>query len=118
MKSSKAFRCGNLLWCLTTMCLVGVVISSCSTTPRNTTPGTQGAQIASNSWKKVSSNPPTWYPRGVAADHPTDHNSGEWVYTDDAEGTRFFVPLHGLPAVKRKAQAFVWPSPHSRQVSE
>lgn len=47
-------------------------------------------------WVKVSSQPPTYYPRGIPADCPTDHWSGEWVETGDEKGTRYFIPLHGL----------------------
>jgi hypothetical protein len=52
--------------------------------------------MASHHWKKVSSSPPTFYPSGVAADCHTDHWSGEWVYTGDEKGTRYFIPLRGL----------------------
>jgi hypothetical protein len=57
---------------------------------------------ASQHWVKVSSRPPTFYPRGVAADYPTDFRSGEWVYTGDAQGTRFFIPLRGIVGIPRK----------------
>ncbi|MDA7651994.1 hypothetical protein N8582_02245 [Akkermansiaceae bacterium] len=57
----------------------------------------------SKGWVKVSSEPPTWYPRGVPADHPTDYRSGEWIHLKDTANTRFFIPLHGLLSEKRKA---------------
>jgi hypothetical protein len=52
--------------------------------------------MAGAKWVKVSSQPPTYYPGGVPADCPTDHWSGEWVYTGDEKGTRYFIPLHGM----------------------
>jgi hypothetical protein len=47
-------------------------------------------------WVKVSSKPPTFYPRGVPASCPTDHWSGEWVETGDEKGTRYFIPFRVL----------------------
>ena len=52
-------------------------------------------------WVKVSSKPPTWYPRGVAADCSTDFQNGEWVYTENSQDTRYFIPLHGLNQERR-----------------
>jgi hypothetical protein len=52
--------------------------------------------MTATKWVKVSAQPPTYYPCGVAADCPTDHWSGEWVETGDDQGTRYFIPLHGL----------------------
>ena len=59
--------------------------------------------LAQTHWVQVSSRPPTYYPRGVAANCPTDHQSGEWVYTDDARGTRYFIPLHGVRRIPRQS---------------
>ena len=55
----------------------------------------------STNWVKVSSNPQTWYPRGVPADCPTDHHNGEWVYTENSQNARYFIPLHSLPQNRR-----------------
>lgn len=85
------------------LCVAVAMITSCANTPDRPPIETQTTQSGSHSWRKVRSNPPTWYPHGVAADHPTDHHSGEWVYTEDAQGTRFFVPFHGLPKEQRNA---------------
>jgi hypothetical protein len=59
--------------------------------------------VSSQRWVKVSSRPPTLYPRGVAAGCPTDCHSGEWVHTADAQDTRYFIPLHGLGGQSRQA---------------
>lgn len=102
MKSHDAsHRCQALCRFFITL-LAAVMVSSCATTQSNPKAETQSAHAISNSWWKVSSNPPTLYPRGVAADHPTDHHSGDWIYTEDPRGTRFFIPHHGLPAAQRK----------------
>jgi hypothetical protein len=51
---------------------------------------------------KVSAQPPTYYPRGVAADCPTDHWSGDWVDTGDEQGTRYFIPFRSLGGTNRQ----------------
>jgi hypothetical protein len=61
------------------------------------------AKMQPSHWFKVSDSPPTYFPKGVAPDHPTDFRSGEWVSTCDAERTRFFIPLHGLAKAEREA---------------
>ena len=53
-------------------------------------------------WVKVRSNPPTWYPRGTRIDCPIDHRSGEWIHTEDSQGTRFFIPLHVTGTIPRQ----------------
>ena len=49
--------------------------------------------VAPGHWVKVSARPPTYYPRGVANDVPTDHRSSDWVSSADDRGTRFFIPF-------------------------
>ena len=53
-------------------------------------------------WVKVRDHPPTWYPRGIPADCPTDHRNGDWVFTEDAQGTCFFIPRHIPQPAQRK----------------
>lgn len=69
---------------------------SCQTTSTTSKTTSVPLTMTGTNWVKVSSRPPTYYPRGVAADCPTDHWSGEWVYTNDDKSTRYFIPLHGL----------------------
>ena len=57
--------------------------------------------VTRSHWVKISSHPPTFYPRGVAADSPTDHWTGEWVFTGDALGSRYFIPFRGLGKMDR-----------------
>lgn len=66
-------------------------------------PAVLPATVTRSQWVKVSSRPPTYYPRGVAADCPTDHWSGEWVFTGDDLGTRYFIPFHGLGGADRQS---------------
>jgi len=78
------------------------VTCSCSTS-REVDSSTHVVPKMSKGWVKVSSEPPTWYPRGVPADHPTDYRSGEWIHLKDTANTRFFIPLNGLLTEKRKS---------------
>lgn len=80
---------------VSTCLLFAITAMSCQT---NTKPPAVAVQqpVTRKNWVKISSQPPTYYPTGVAADAPTDHWSGEWVYTDDEKGSRYFIPLHGL----------------------
>ena len=81
--------------------LSGICLSACSTTA----PPRQGGAVVppapSQNWVKVSANPPTWYPRGVSADCPTDHHNGEWIYTENSQNARYFIPLRSLPQDRR-----------------
>ena len=82
-------RTGGLL--AASLCAVFAV--SCQSA--NPPPGPQVRPApVSRQWVKVSSQPPTFYPRGVSRDCPTDYQSGEWVETGDAAGSRYFIPLH------------------------
>jgi hypothetical protein len=77
-----------------------LLLSQCA--PTGGTPRTTTTVASSQHWVKVSSRPPTFYPRGVAAGCPTDHQSGEWVHTGDAQDTRYFIPFHGLGGQSRQ----------------
>lgn len=87
--------------------MLAVIVSSCATPRSQLRTGATGssrmAPAVTSQWVKVRSNPPTWYPRGTPADCPTDHRSGEWVYAEDAAGTRYFIPLHGMATGQRKS---------------
>ena len=82
---------------------VASMMSSCSSEPRKVDQSKHTVSKISNSWVKVRSRPPTWYPRGVPADHPTDFSNGSWTEAEDSLGTRFFIPTHGLPVALRKS---------------
>lgn len=102
MKSRNLNRIHQSLCQLVSLGILAAVSCSCSTS-RGVDSSTHVAPKLSKGWVKVSSKPPTWYPRGVPADHPTDYRSGEWIYLKDNADTRFFIPLHGLLLEKRKA---------------
>ena len=78
-----------------------IAMTSCQTTSNPPNATRVAVSTAAVKWVKVSSQPPTFYPRGVPADCPTDHWSGEWIYTGDERGTRYFIPLHGLGEKRR-----------------
>ena len=63
----------------------------------------QPVSASRSQWVKVSTQPPTYYPRGISADAATDHWSGEWVYTDDENETRYFIPFRGLGGLDRQS---------------
>jgi hypothetical protein len=102
MKSRNLNRLRRSLCQLAFLGILVAVTCSCSTS-REVDSSTHVVPKMSKGWVKVSSEPPTWYPRGVPADHPTDYRSGEWIHLKDTANTRFFIPLHGLLTEKRKA---------------
>ena len=102
--------------------MLAQLVSSCATTGKPTQPS-QSASLSTQAalaeeWTKVHNNPPTWYPRGVSPDIETDHASGDWIYTEDAQGTRFFLPRHGIQSDRRKkllADALAARSPEKKE---
>ncbi len=83
--------------------MAGSLLNSCVPTAIQTPPASAAVpSIHADHWTKVTSKPPTWYPRDVPADCPTDFRSGEWISTGDAHGTRFFIPVQGIPTGKRQ----------------
>ncbi len=102
MKTSYSNRLRRSGCQFTSLVILAAVTSSCATSKKSD-PSTHVAPAIGRSWVKVKSKPPTWYPRGVPADHPTDFYSGEWFYLEDTADTRFFIPIHGLLPDKRKA---------------
>jgi hypothetical protein len=83
--------------------ICGISLVSCGSTQPKPPPVLAVPKSAPGShWVKVSSRPPTFYPRGVPASAPTDHRNGEWVYTGDDQGTRFFIPHHPRATTSRE----------------
>lgn len=56
-------------------------------------------------WYKVKDKPPTYYPRGVKADHPTTSDEGMWVMSGDEAGTCYFIPVRGCDTRSLCAEA-------------
>jgi hypothetical protein len=81
--------------------LFAIAATSCQTHSEPPTVAVRQTVMRKN-WVKVSSQPPTFYPKGVAANSPTDHWSGEWVDTGDENGTRYFIPLRGISGTNRQ----------------
>lgn len=103
---------------LSIVALLAIMISSCSTSI-NLDPSTHTVPALSKSWVKVRSKPPTWYPRGVAADYPTGHHDGMWIYAEDSLGTRFFIPHHGLsPDLRRSLENEALAARHPERIRQ
>jgi hypothetical protein len=87
---------------LAAWCGVGcLLLASCQSSNPPPAPPVTRAQ-ASQHWVKVASNPPTFFPRGVSSDCPTDFQSGEWVMAGDPAGTRYFIPFQCPGRVPRR----------------
>ena len=78
------------------------LVASCATSSSRPHGESGQAAEAASQWVRVKANPPTWYPRGTPADQPTDCRDGEWVYTEDVLGSRYFIPVRGISAERRK----------------
>lgn len=79
-------------------------------------PGSVALQPAH--WSKVRSNPPTYFPKGVSADHPTTASDGMWVKTGDAAGTQYFIPARGVDTKGLIAEAMAARTPEERKKVE
>lgn len=74
----------------------GLLTSCGSNAPGKPKPiGPVSSALHSGHWKRVRTNPPTYFPAGTPADHPTDYLDGVWVDSGDSQGSRFFIPDHG-----------------------
>lgn len=67
--------------------------------------------LQSSHWYKAKSSPPTYFPKGVPADHPTTSSDGSWVMTGDAAGTRYFIPVRGVDSRALTAEALTTRTP-------
>jgi hypothetical protein len=83
----------SLLW--------GICLCSCSVTTISKRIDRTATKSPSPEWVKVHAKPPTWFPRGVPADCPTDSENGEWVITENSQNTQYFIPLRGLTKERR-----------------
>ncbi len=68
-----------------------------------------------NHWHKVDHSPPTYFPKGVPADHPTAFSDGSWVFTGDKAKTRYFIPLHGVASKSLKREAMARRTPEKQR---
>lgn len=81
--------------------LLVFLLNQCAPKLASTGPASSAPRHVDAHWRKVSSRPPTFYPRGVSEDCPTDWSSGDWVHTYDALGSRYFIPLRVPGGVSR-----------------
>jgi hypothetical protein len=89
-----------------------LALASCGTSSPGK-PGSVALQPAH--WYKVKTNPPTYFPKGVSADHPTTASDGMWVMTGDSAGTRYFIPARGCDTTGLIAEAMAARTPEERQ---
>ena len=99
----------DILNCLGLLLAVGT-LASCGT-------GSPGKPVSSPvvlqpaHWWKARNNPPTYFPKGVPADHPTTASDGMWVMTGDPVGTRYFIPVRGVNTEALTAEALTTRTP-------
>ena len=86
------------------------ILVSCGTSSP-TKPVSSPVFLQSSHWFKAKDNPPTYFPKGVPADHPTTCSDGSWVMTGDAAGTRYFIPLRGVDSRTLTAEAMTTMTP-------
>lgn len=72
---------------------LAVAVTSCGKLPP---PYTGPKALESGKWKQVKKQPPTYYPKGVSANAPTDLHDGFWVRSRKPDGPRFFIPADGV----------------------
>lgn len=94
--------------------LAALTLVSCSTEPQ-ARQGSTPVTLQPAHWYKARSNPPTYFPKGVPADHPTDFDEGSWVMTGDAVGTRYFIPVRGVDSRALTAEALTTMTPERRK---
>lgn len=98
-----------IISCLSPLLAAGT-LASCGT---GSPPRSVSSPVALQSahWFKVKNHPPTYFPKGVLADHPTTHNDGSWVMTGDPAGTRYFIPLRGVDSRALTTEAMTTMTP-------
>ena len=118
---SETARTAGRLTRLTAILLALLIgLNSCqSTSPAYAGP----AALHSGNWVRVQKRPPTYFPKGLPANSPTQPWDGSWVETGDRAGSRFFIPAHGIgeltpTQLTAEAQAMVQPSRRKAQLDE
>lgn len=103
----------QMLGALGLLSLMGI-LSSCST-GLNTDSASAAVSFQSSDWNKVGNSPPTYYPKGVPADHPTGFSNGHWVLTEDRFDSRHLIPLHGVATKKLTSEAMTKMTPERQK---
>lgn len=110
-------ECGVLLRHLFTLAMC-MCFGACQSTG---SPYSGPSALVAGDWHRVSASPPTYFPEGIARDHPTDFRGGLWVYAGDSQGTRFFIPTGGADDLTEEAltaQAFGAMHPSKKKALE
>lgn len=81
----------------TGVAIVAIAFSSCSSASKSPVVPFQASQ-----WNKVKSSPPTFFPKGISAKHPTGFSDGQWIESGDSAKTSFFIP-QGHPRTENLA---------------
>jgi hypothetical protein len=100
------------IMCRLSLLFAALAVASCGTGSSGK-PGSVALQPAH--WSKVKNNPPTYYPKGVSADHPTTVSDGMWVMTGDSAGTRYFIPARGVDTQGLTDEALAARTPEERK---
>lgn len=100
--------------CRLGLALAACLLASCADGPKDQ-PAPKVSGLNPDHWQRVKSEPPTYYPKGVPADHPTDQGDGYWVLTGDEAGTRYFVPARDKNARELLAEAMTAVTPEQRK---
>lgn len=89
-----ALHCAIGLLCLT---VVGCSMGSADLERRSRNSPTEDHRGESDAlWNLISTDPPTYYPKGISQDAPTSYHYGEWIEAG-AEHARWFIPKGGSP---------------------
>jgi hypothetical protein len=111
LSTSRPIRIVNILGFL----IATAALNSCGTGP-NEKPAPKPTTVNHQHWHRVKASPPTYFPKGVASDHPTGNQSdGMWVETGDAAGTRYFIPNRGVDSRLLVAEALTQVTPEQKK---
>ena len=106
---------------LVLLLFVSTLVSCQSIRSRKSGPsGPVPSALQSGHWQLIRKKPPTYFPKGIPADHPTDFRDGSWVYAGDKQSSRFFIPAHGtkVPQLTLIAEAQQAMTPAARKELE
>jgi hypothetical protein len=78
--------------------------------------GSKPTTLQPENWYKVREKPPTYFPKGVSKNHPTEQSDGMWVTTGDAAGTLYFIPNRGVGTTTLVAEALTQVTPQQRKL--
>ena len=107
--------------CILITALTAGLLASCKSSapgkPEKKPIGPVYSALQSGNWQRVQTKPPTYFPKGIPADHPTDYRDGFWVNSGDSQGSRFFIPARGSSISQEQliAEAMEAMTPEARE---